>query len=50
MSHKLDPILQQVEDLEVACLESGQVLGTPRGIQVARLNAREFGQIIHHLQ
>ncbi len=50
MTHKYDTTLQQVEELEVAGLESRQMLGTHGSIQVSWTNARELGQVIHHLE
>ena len=47
--HELDSVLQEIEQLEVAGLECGEVLGAHGGVQVARFDARELGQVIHNL-
>ena len=39
MTNKLDPSLQQVDQLEVAGLECGQVLRAHCGIKISRLDA-----------
>ncbi len=49
VANKLDSTLQEIEQLQVAGLESGEVLGAHGGIQVSRLDARELSQIVHHL-
>ena len=38
MTNKLDSSLQQVDELEVASLERGEVLGADGGIEVTRLD------------
>lgn len=50
VAHKLDPILQKIQEFEVAGLEGGQVLGAHGGVQVTWLDARELGQVIHNLR
>ena len=49
VTHELDTILEQVEELQVAGLEGGQVLGAHGGIQVSGLDARELGQVVYNL-
>ena len=42
-------LLQQVEQLEVDGLQSGEVLGAHAGVQVPRLDAGELCQVVHNL-
>ena len=49
MAHKLDLAINKVPQLEVGGLEGGQVLGRDGGVQIARLDARELGQVVHNL-
>lgn len=50
MAHKLDSSLQQIQQLQVSSLESGEVLRAHASIQVTRLNPRELCQIIYYLR
>lgn len=49
VSHKLYALLKQVEQLEVAGLQGGEMLGAYHGIQVSRFDPREFSEVVHHL-
>ena len=49
VSHKLHTLLKQVEQLEVAGLQGGEMLGAYHGIQVSRFDPREFSEVVHHL-
>ena len=49
VSHKLHTLLEQVEQLEVAGLQGGEMLGAYHGIQVSWFDPREFSEVVHHL-
>ena len=50
MAHEHYSPVNEKEQLEVASLEGGEMLGAHDSVQVARLDTRELGQIVHHLQ
>ena len=49
MAHKHYSSVNEEEQLEVASLEGGEVLGAHDSVQVTRLDTRELGQVVHHL-
>ena len=49
MADKLDSFLKEIDELEVASLECGQVFGAHGGVQVTGVDTRELGQVIHNL-
>ena len=50
MPNKGDATLQEVEQLEIAGLECGEMLGAHGGIQITWTDTRELCQVIHHLK
>lgn len=49
VADKSDPVVDQKAQLQVRRLECRQVFRWRRHVQIARLDARELGQIIHYL-
>ena len=50
MADELDSSLEQVDELEVAGLERGQVLGAHGSVKVSRFDSWELCQVVHNLQ
>lgn len=50
MANKFDSPLKQVDELEVASLECGQMLGAHVSVEISRLDSGELGQVVYNLQ
>jgi len=50
MANEQHPAADEVPQLEICRLESSEVFGWQRHIEVTGLDARELGQVVHHLR